>query len=187
MLGEDGDCGQGGRMMQGMEAFTRPGMSFADLAGRIGCELGVSRWIVVDQDRIDRFADCTGDRQWIHVDPERARRRSPLRTTIAHGYLSLSLVAALGLEMRILPEATQAAFNQGLREVRFVAPVKSGARVRLRASLVELTPDGPRQYLMRTHNVLEIEGEEEPALIADAIVKLYEAHARRPHPAAAAT
>jgi acyl dehydratase len=162
-----------------MERFTRPGLSFSEFAGQVGQELGVSDWVIVDQERINRFADCTGDRQWIHVDPDHARRRSPLRTTIAHGYLSLSLVATLGLEMRVLPETTQAAFNHGLKEVRFIAPVKSGARVRLRTLLLGLESLGPRQYLMHARNVLEIEGEAEPALVADAIVKLYEAHVHR--------
>ena len=85
----------------------------------------MSRWVVVDQAMIQQFADCTGDHQWIHVDPERARRESPFRKTIAHGYLTLSLLGALGQEIGALPENTQAAFNYGLDKVRFLAPVIS--------------------------------------------------------------
>jgi acyl dehydratase len=98
-------------------------LTFATLENFVGKELGVSEWVAVDQQMIDKFADCTGDRQWIHVDIERARRESPFRTPIAHGYLTLSLVATLAQDLGIMPENTQAAFNYGLDKVRFVAPV----------------------------------------------------------------
>jgi len=120
------------------------------------------------------FAECTGDHQWIHVDREMARRRSPLRTTIAHGYLSLSLVSGFIQQMRILPENTQGAFNHGVDSVRFIAPVKSGARVRLRTTLLSMQDIQPRQYLLKASNRLEIEGEPEPAMIAETLVMLYE-------------
>src|SRR5215470_17641304 len=96
----------------------------------VGYELGVSEWLAVDQDRIDRFAACTGDRQWIHVDVERARRESPFGGPIAHGYLSLSLVAAMVMELGVIPPDAATGLNYGLDRVRFIAPVKAGARVR---------------------------------------------------------
>ncbi|TIR65445.1 MAG: MaoC family dehydratase, partial [Mesorhizobium sp.] len=112
--------------------------TFEQLRTMAGQEIGVSDWTTVDQQRIDQFAQCTGDHQWIHVDPERAKRQSPFRTTIAHGYLTLSIIGALALEMGIVPENTQAAFNYGFDKVRFLAPVKSGARIRLRTTLLTM-------------------------------------------------
>jgi acyl dehydratase len=139
-----------------------------------GQELGVSDWMVVDQARIDQFAECTGDRQWIHIDPERARRQSPFRTTIAHGYLTLSIIGCLSQEMGVIPENTQAAFNYGLDKVRFLAPVRVGSRVRLRVTLLSMEDKGPGQYLMTVANTIEIEGEEKPALTAETLAMFYE-------------
>jgi acyl dehydratase len=156
---------------------AEPGMTaltFATLENFVGKELGVSEWVAVDQQMIDKFADCTGDRQWIHVDIERARRESPFRTPIAHGYLTLSLVATLAQDLGIMPENTQAAFNYGLDKVRFVAPVKAGARVRLRTTLMSVEEKGPGQYLMKAGNTVEIDGDERPALVAETLVMLYE-------------
>ena len=149
-------------------------MTFATLDNFVGKELGVSEWVTVDQTMIDKFADCTGDHQWIHIDAERARRESPFRTTIAHGYLTLSLVAALAQDLGVAPENTQAAFNYGLDKVRFITAVKSGARIRLRVSMMSIEIKGPGQYLMKASNTVEIEGEERPALIAETLVMLYE-------------
>jgi len=151
--------------------------TFEELRGLVGGELGVSDWLDVTQERIDMFAECTGDHQWIHVDREMARRRSPLRTTIAHGYLSLSLVSAFIQNMRILPDETQGAFNHGIDRVRFIAPVRSGARVRLRVRLLSMEDVGPRQYLLKAASTLEIEGENEPAMTAETLVMLYEKRA----------
>lgn len=148
--------------------------TFDELKTMIGHELGVSGWTVVDQSRIDQFADCTGDRQWLHTDPERARRESPLRVTIAHGYLTLSIVGALCYELGAIPENTQAAFNYGLDEVRFLAPVRVGSRVRLRATLLSMEDKAPGQYLMKFLNTIDIEGEETPALTAETLVMFYE-------------
>ena len=96
--------------------------TFDELKAMVGQKLGASGWTVVDQSRIDQFADCTGDHQWLHTDPERARRESPLRVTIAHGYLTLSIVGALCQDMGVIPENTRAAFNYGLDKVRFLDP-----------------------------------------------------------------
>jgi acyl dehydratase len=149
-------------------------LTFATLDDFVGKELGVSGWVTVDQAMIDKFADCTGDHQWIHVDAERARRESPFRKTIAHGYLTLSLVAALAQDLGMVPENTQAAFNYGLDKVRFITAVKSGARVRLRMTMMSIENKGPGQYLMKASNTVEIEGEERPALIAETLVMFYE-------------
>jgi acyl dehydratase len=119
--------------------------TFEQLRTMVGQELGVSDWVVIDQVRIDQFADCTGDRQWIHTDAERAKRQSPFRTTIAHGYLTLSIIGCLSQEMGLMPENTQAAFNYGLDRVRFLAPVRAGARVRLHATLMSMEDKGPGQ------------------------------------------
>ncbi|TJV33328.1 MAG: MaoC family dehydratase [Mesorhizobium sp.] len=147
-----------------------------------GQELGVSDWTTVDQSRIDQFAECTGDRQWIHVDPERAKRQSPFRATIAHGYLTLSMIGALALDMGIVPENTQAVFNYGFDKVRFLAPVRAGARIRLRITLLSMEDKGPGQYLMKAANIVEIEGEKKPALTAETLVMLYERRRRRAGP-----
>lgn len=149
-------------------------LTYDDLKQMIGRELGISPWVVVDQAMIQQFAECTGDRQWIHTDPERARRESPFRKTIAHGYLTLSLIGALIQKIGIIPENTQAAFNYGLDKVRFLAPVITGARVRLRTTLLSIETKGPGQYLMKANNTIEIEGAEKPALIAETLAMLYE-------------
>ena len=148
--------------------------TYEQLRAMTGQELGVTGWIEVDQTRIDQFAECTEDRQWIHTDPERAKKESPFRTTIAHGYLSLSLIGGLSQQMNIAPENTQAVFNYGLDKVRFLAPVRVGTRVRLRASLISVEDKGPGQYLMKFANTIEIEGEEKPALMAETLAMFYE-------------
>jgi acyl dehydratase len=130
-------------------------------------ELGVSEWVALDQDRIDAFAACTGDRQWIHVDVERARRESPFDGPIAHGYLTLSLVAAMVMELGAIPTDAVTGLNYGLDKVRFIAPVRAGSRVRARAKLRAAEPQGNARMLLRLDCTLEIEGETKPALIAE--------------------
>lgn len=145
-------------------------MKAQQLADAVGRELGVSDWETLDQRRIDRFADCTGDHQWIHVDAERARRESPLGTTIAHGYLTLSLLATTSFDLLVRPLGVSQALNYGLEKVRFLAPVKAGARVRNRIVLASVEDKGDGRWLIRTENTFEIEGEAKPALIATALV-----------------
>ena len=152
--------------------MSMPEYSMATLSEFIGRELGVSDWTAVDQDRIDAFAACTGDRQWIHVDVERARRESPFGGTIAHGYLTLSLVATLALEAGLIPADAKAGLNYGLDKARFMAPVKAGARVRNRIVLLEVEDKGEGRVLVKTQNTLEIEGEGKPALIAETLAML---------------
>jgi len=144
-------------------------LTLSNIAQFVGQELGVSGWMTVDQSRIDRFAQCTGDQQWIHVDVERARRESPFRAPVAHGYLTLALVAPLSMEIGVVPADAAAGFNYGLDKVRFLAPVKAGARVRLRAVLLGVEPRQGGQMVVRTRNTLEIEGSDKPALIAEAL------------------
>ena len=138
----------------------------------VGQEVGLSRWIAVDQRRIDEFADCTGDRQWIHVDVERARRESPYRGTIAHGYLTLSLAASLALEAGAIPRDAAAALNYGLGKVRFITPVRAGARVRNRIALLAVGERPGNSMLITLQNTIEIENEAKPALIAESLALL---------------
>ena len=149
-----------------------PDYRMATLQQFAGREIGVSDWTTVDQHRIDEFAACTGDRQWIHVDVERARRESPFGGTIAHGYLTLSLAASLAIEAGVIPADAAAALNYGLDKVRFLTPVKAGARVRNRVVLlaVESKPQG--RALLTLQNTIEIEGEAKPALIAESLALL---------------
>jgi acyl dehydratase len=146
--------------------------SMATAAQFVGRELGASDWVVVDQDRIGAFAECTGDRQWIHVDVERARRESPFGGPIAHGYLTLSLVAATVMEIGIIPPDAATGLNYGLDKVRFIAPVKVGARVRNHVTLVAVEAQSGGRTLLKLQCTLEIEHEPKPALIADILCML---------------
>jgi acyl dehydratase len=143
------------------------GYCMAALGEFTGREIGVSGWVEVDQHKIDEFADCTGDRQWIHVDVERARRESPYGGTIAHGYLTLSLAATMTIEAGAVPPDAAAALNYGLDKVRFMAPVKAGARVRNHIVLLSVEEKAPGRVLVKLQNTLEIEGEAKPALVAE--------------------
>jgi acyl dehydratase len=147
--------------------MTTAQYSMATAAQFAGRELGASQWLNIGQDRIDAFAACTGDRQWIHVDVERARRESPFDGPIAHGYLTLSLVAAMVMGLGAIPTDAVAGLNYGLDKVRFIAPVKAGSRVRARAKLRAAEPQRDARMLLRLDCTLEIEGETKPALIAE--------------------
>ena len=152
--------------------MTAPTYTMATAAQFVGSELGVSDWITVDQARIDEFAACTGDRQWIHVDVERARRESPFGGPIAHGYLILSLVAAMVMDLGVVPPDAASALNYGLDKVRFIAPVKAGARLRMRAKLASAEPQGGGRLLLKLQSTVEIEGEAKPAIVADLLCML---------------
>ena len=147
-------------------------LTFETMKDMIGEELGVSSWITVDQKMIDEFAETTMDRQWIHIDVERAKKESPFGGPVAHGYLTLSLLAPMAYDIGARPADTVAAFNYGLDKVRFLAPVKAGARIRTRAVLASFEEKAPGQYLMKTANTVEIEGEDKPALISENLVML---------------
>jgi acyl dehydratase len=148
------------------------GYTLAAIGNFVGKELGVSGWITIDQQRIDDFAACTGDHQWIHVDVERARRESPFGTTIAHGYLTLSLLPVMQNEVGTLPDGVAAALNYGSNRVRFMTPVKSGARIRDRITLAIADDKGRGRILTTFHHVVQIDGEEKPALVADTLALL---------------
>jgi acyl dehydratase len=142
-----------------------PIASLDEIRRRIGEEIGVSSWLSVDQARIDAFAEATEDRQFIHTDPA-AAAHTPFGGTIAHGFLSLSLLSRMGAEAMLIPEGVKMAVNYGLDRVRFLAPVRSGARMRGRFTLDSVEEKAPGQILMRHVVTVEIEGEDKPALTA---------------------
>ena len=147
-------------------------LTMSNLKDRLGSELGVSDWMLVDQERINEFAECTGDRQWIHVDVERAKRESPFGGPVAHGYFTLSLIGPLSLDVGVVPSDAAAGFNYGLDKVRFLAPVPAGGRVRLRVVLDNVEEKNDGQLLVKTKNIIEIENSDKPALIAEALALL---------------
>jgi acyl dehydratase len=149
-----------------------PDYTMATAPQFVGRELGVTDWVTVGQDRVDQFAACTGDQQWIHVDVERARRESPFGGPVAHGYLTLSLVGALVIELGVIPSDAASGLNYGLDKVRFIAPVKAGARVRMRASLAAAERQNGGRMLLKLQSTLEIENETKPALIAEVLCML---------------
>ena len=153
--------------------------TLAALNQRVGQELGMSDWVTIDQPRIDSFAACTGDHQWIHVDAERAKRESPFRGPVAHGYLTLAMVAPLAMRIGVIPTDAAAGLNYGIDKVRFLAPVPAGARVRLRVVLAGLEPREGGQVIMKTQNTLEVEGSEKPALVAETLSLLLPAAGAR--------
>ncbi|GAB4927830.1 dehydratase [Mycobacterium kiyosense] len=137
----------------------------------VGQELGVSQWITVDQERINAFADATGDQQWIHVDVERARTESPSGATIAHGFLTLSLIPALSKENYRVDNAKMG-INYGLNRVRFLAPVPAGSRIRLRSELVEAKKVNETTVDLTVRQTVELEGSDKPAAVAEVIARM---------------
>ena len=143
--------------------------SLDELTGAAGEELGTSDWLEIDQERVNRFADATGDHQWIHVDVERAAS-GPFGGTIAHGYLTLSLIPLLGSQVFSL-ETPGAKLNYGVNKVRFPHPVRVGSRVRDTVTLGEVT-DLPAGKQLTLRHVVEIEGQAKPACVAETVVLL---------------
>jgi len=143
-----------------------PVTSLDAIKAAVGTEIGVSDWIEVTQDRIDAFADATEDRQFIHIDPVLAAQ-TPFGGTIAHGFLSLSLLSRMGADVMLVPDTAKMAVNYGLDRVRFLAPVRAGKRVRGRFVLTGMTEKSPGQTLLTHAVTVEIEGEDKPALLAD--------------------
>ena len=143
-----------------------PFVPVTELKSYIGKSLGCSDWLQVDQQRINLFAECTGDHQFIHVDPEKARL-TPFGSTIAHGFLSLSLMPMLMESLMIMPEGLKMAVNYGLDSLRFIQPVKVGSRVRLQLDVVDVVEKNPGQWLIKAKAVMQIEGQEKPAYIAE--------------------
>ena len=143
-----------------------PLANIEDIKFKVGQEVGVSPWILVSQADIDTFADVTGDHQFIHVDPE-AAKATPFGGTIAHGFLTLSLLSQMAAHVMLRPDNVKMAVNYGFEKVRFIAPVRSGKRVRGRFTLARMDEKNPGQFQFVHHVVVEIEGEDKPALTAD--------------------
>jgi acyl dehydratase len=142
-----------------------------DLRRQIGREVAVGEWLTVTQERIDRFAEATDDRQWIHVDPARAKAESPFGGTVAHGFLTLSLLPGLAADTLQLPPA-RLVVNYGLNRVRFPAPVRAGQRIRARfsPSAIEDVPGGVQLTWTVT---IEAEGSDKPACVAETVSRRY--------------
>ncbi len=145
-----------------------PLVPVAELKNYAGKELGCSDWLTIDQERINLFAEATGDFQFIHVDPEKAAQ-TPFGSTIAHGFLSLSLMPKLMEGLLVAPEGLKMAVNYGLDSVRFIQPVKVNSRVRLKVTLTDVTEKKPGQWLLKATATLEIDGQEKPAYIAESL------------------
>lgn len=140
----------------------------SELPSLVGQELEPSSWLEITQERVNRFADATNDHQFIHVDLEKAAK-TPFRGTIAHGFLTLSLVPFLTAEKARKVEGTVMGINYGSDKVRFLSPVRVGSRIRARQVLMEATQKNPGQWLTKTEVTIEIEGQEKPAMIAEFI------------------
>ncbi len=136
-----------------------------EIRARIGSETGVSDWLTIDQPRILAFAEATEDRQFIHVDPD-AAAQTPFGGTVAHGFLSLSMLSRMAAEAMLVPDNVKMAVNYGLDRVRFITPVRSGKRIRGRFVLDSVEEKAPGQLLLRHSVTVEIEGVDKPALTA---------------------
>jgi acyl dehydratase len=140
----------------------------SELTSYIGKDLGHSEWMTIDQERVNQFAECTGDHQFIHIDEEKAKQ-TPFGGTIAHGFLSLSLLPTLSAGLVISPVGLKMAVNYGLDSLRFIQPVRVGSRVRLQSTVMDVTEKKPGQWLIKARSTLEIEGSEKPAFIAEGL------------------
>ncbi len=145
-----------------------PHVPVTELSQYVGKELGHSEWVKIDQQRINLFAEATGDFQFIHVDPEKAAK-TPFGGTIAHGFLTLSLIPKLIEDILVLPQGLKMVVNYGLDSVRFIQPVKVNSQVRLKVDLAEVVEKKPGQWLLKAIATLEIEGEDKPAYIAESL------------------
>jgi len=143
-----------------------PIASIEEIALKVGQEVGVSEWITIDQARIDAFAEVTEDRQFIHIDPE-AASATPFGGTVAHGFLTLSLLSRMAADAMLRPAEVRMGVNYGFEKVRFMAPVRSGKRVRGRFRLERLDEKRAGQWQFTHQVTVEIEGEDKPALVAD--------------------
>lgn len=145
--------------------------SIDDAVAAVGQELGVSEWQEIDQDRINAFADATGDHQWIHIDAQRAKNESPYGTTIAHGFLTLSMIPALTND-NYRVENAKMAINYGLDKVRFIAAVPSGGRIRARSELIDASKVDDNTVNLTVKNTIELDGSIKPAAVAETIVRV---------------
>ena len=145
---------------------SRPTIALARLQEKVGTETGISRWFEITQERIDAFAEITEDRQFIHIDPI-AAKATPFGGTVAHGFLTLSMLSAIAYDALPRVEGTAMGVNYGFDKIRFVAPVRAGARIRGRFRLEALTQRSPVEWQMRNHVTVEIEGADKPALVGE--------------------
>jgi acyl dehydratase len=155
------------------EVWTKPAVERDEYIKMVGTEVGVSSWHLVDQKRIDAFADITEDHQFIHVDPERAMRETPFGTTVAHGFLTVSLLSVFSYEAMPKIVGATRGVNYGFDKLRFIAPVRAGSRLRGRFTLMEAKARGADALESRTSVSVEIEGGAKPALVADWIGLIY--------------
>ena len=145
--------------------------SIDDAVGLVGQELGVGEWKEIDQKRIDAFADATEDHQWIHIDVERAKTECPYGTTIAHGFLTLSMIPKLSKD-NLRVENAKMAINYGLNKVRFLAAVPAGGRIRARSELVDAEKVSDTMVNLTVRQTVELDGSDKPAAVADTIVRV---------------
>jgi acyl dehydratase len=155
------------------EVWKKPPIALDQYQAMVGREIGVSSWHLVDQKRIDVYADVIEDHQFIHVDPVRAKAETSFGTTIAHGFLTMSLMSIMSYEVMPVISGTTMGVNYGFDKLRFISPVRSGSRVRGRFTLAEAKLRKPKELQSRTSVTVEIEGEEKPALVADWIGLIY--------------
>ncbi len=151
---------------------TQPKFHIDSLESFKGSERGASAWQQVTQAQIEDFADCTGDHQWIHVDAARAEKESPFGTTIAHGYLVLSLLGKFMQEIDVFPAGVSQVLNYGFEKVRFLTPVKPGDRVRARIAIRDVQDKGGGRKIESLHCTIDVEGQDTPAVVADVLVML---------------
>ncbi len=143
-------------------------ISLEELKTFVGKEIGLSDWLEITQERINAFADCTSDRQWIHTNPEMAKS-GPYGKTIAHAYLALALLSFFNYQNKVFPAGIKMALNYGLNRARFMNPVPVGSRIRNHCVLKDLTEKGPGRILMTFENTVEIEGQLKPAAVAETL------------------
>jgi acyl dehydratase len=155
------------------EVWKKPPISLVAYQNMVGHEVGVSSWHLVDQGRINVYADVIEDHQFIHIDPERAKKETPFGSTVAHGFLTMSLMSIMSYEVMPVIEGTTMGVNYGFDRLRFISPVRAGSRVRGRFVLAEAKLRKPTELQSRTNVSVEIEGEEKPALVADWIGLIY--------------
>jgi acyl dehydratase len=155
------------------EVWKKPPITLDAYQAMVGKEIGVSSWHLVDQPRIDTYADVIEDHQFIHVDPERAKKETAFGTTIAHGFLTMSLLSIMSYEVMPVIAGTTMGVNYGFDKLRFISPVRSGKRVRGRFVLAEAKLRKPNELQSRTNVTVEIEGEDKPALVADWLGLIY--------------
>ena len=155
------------------EVWKKPPIPLDQYQAMVGREIGVSSWHLVDQKRIDVYADVIEDHQFIHVDPARAKAETAFGTTIAHGFLTMSLMSIMSYEVMPVISGTTMGVNYGFDKLRFISPVRSGSRVRGRFTLAEAKLRKPKELQSRTYVTVEFEGEEKPALVAEWIGLIY--------------